>query len=177
MIISQTVHIAVNAIMSVFFDARVVFQYMNREIHTSIWGFPSGSVVKNLSEMQETQVQSLGWEDPLEEGMATQSTILVWRVPWTEKPGRLQSIVCKESDMTKATEHTYTYIEYILFMHSSVDGHLSGFCLGYYKQHCCDPWGLCIFWNQEFSLYISPYDCSSHGNSIFVFEGTSVLLS
>ena len=45
-----------------------------------------------MQEMQETQVQSLGWEDPLEEGMATHSSILAWRVSWTEEPGRLQSI-------------------------------------------------------------------------------------
>ena len=41
-------------------------------------------MVKNLPAMQETRVQSLGWEDPLEEGMATHSSILVWRMPWTE---------------------------------------------------------------------------------------------
>ena len=44
-------------------------------------GFPSGSAVKNLPPMQETQVQSLGWENPLEEGMATHSSILAWRIP------------------------------------------------------------------------------------------------
>jgi len=58
-------------------------------------GFPGGTVVKNLpakQEMQETQVQSLGWEDPLEKGMATHSSILAWRIPWTDKPGRLQSM-------------------------------------------------------------------------------------
>ena len=58
-------------------------------------GLPSGSEVKNLpavQEMQETQVQSLGREDPLEEGMATQSCILTWRIPWTEGPGRLHSM-------------------------------------------------------------------------------------
>ena len=42
--------------------------------------------------MQDTWVQSLGGEDPLEEGMATHSSILAWRIPWTEEPGRLQSI-------------------------------------------------------------------------------------
>ena len=59
------------------------------------WGFPGGSGVKNpsaMQEMQETQVQSLGQEDPLEEGMATRSGILAWRIPWTEQPGWLQSI-------------------------------------------------------------------------------------
>ena len=46
-------------------------------------------MVKNLLAMQETQVQSLGQEDPLEEGMATHSSILAWRIPWTEEPGGL----------------------------------------------------------------------------------------
>ena len=55
-------------------------------------GFPGGSVVKNLPAMQETQVWSLGREDLLEKGMATHSSILAWRIPWTEKPGRLQSM-------------------------------------------------------------------------------------
>ena len=58
-------------------------------------GFPGGQGMKNPPAMQETQgtrVQSLGWEDPLEEGMATHSSILVWRIPWTEEPGRLQSM-------------------------------------------------------------------------------------
>ena len=49
-------------------------------------------VVKNLPAMQETQVRSLGWEDPLEKGMATHSRILAWRIPWTEQPGGLQSM-------------------------------------------------------------------------------------
>ena len=49
-------------------------------------GFPGGSVIKNLPAMQETSVQSLGWEDPLEKGMATHFSILVWRIPWTEEP-------------------------------------------------------------------------------------------
>ena len=48
--------------------------------------------VKNLSAVQEIQVQSLGQEDPLEEGMATHSSILAWRIPWTEEPGGLQSM-------------------------------------------------------------------------------------
>ena len=46
--------------------------------------------IKYLPAMQETQVQSLGWEDPLEKGMATHSSFLPWRIPWTEEPGGLQ---------------------------------------------------------------------------------------
>ena len=48
-------------------------------------------MVKNLPAMQETRVQSLGQEDPLERGMATHSSTLAWRIPWTEEPGGLQS--------------------------------------------------------------------------------------
>ena len=58
-------------------------------------GFPGGSVVKNppaVQEMSEKWVQSLGQEDPLQEGMATHSSILAWRILWTEEPGGLQSM-------------------------------------------------------------------------------------
>ena len=55
-------------------------------------GFPGGSVVKNLPAVQEIGVQSLGREDPLEKEMTTHSSILAWRIPWTEKPGQLQSM-------------------------------------------------------------------------------------
>ena len=49
-------------------------------------------MVKNLPKMQKTQVQFLNWEDALGKGMATHSSILAWRIPWTEEPGRLQSV-------------------------------------------------------------------------------------
>ena len=55
-------------------------------------GFPAGSVVKNLPAMHEIQVGSLGWEDPLEEGVATHSSTFAWRIPWTEEPGGLQLV-------------------------------------------------------------------------------------
>ena len=60
-------------------------------------------MVKNPLAMQETQeswVQLLGWDDPLEEDMATHSSVLACRIPWTEEPGRPQSIGCKELDTT-----------------------------------------------------------------------------
>ena len=56
------------------------------------WDFPIAQMVKNLPAMQETQVRSLGQEDPLEKEMATHSSILAWRIPWTEEPGGLQSM-------------------------------------------------------------------------------------
>ena len=68
-------------------------------------GFPGGSVVKNLvakQEMQDMWILSLSQEDPLKEEMATHSSILAWEIPWTEEPGRLQSMgVTRESDWTE----------------------------------------------------------------------------
>jgi len=55
-------------------------------------GFPDDPVVKNLPVMQETQVRSLGQEDPLGKGMAAHSSIHAWEIPWTEEPGGLQSM-------------------------------------------------------------------------------------
>ena len=55
-------------------------------------GFPVAQLVKNLAAMWETWVQSLGWEDPLEKEMAPHSSILAWRVPWTEDPGRQTTV-------------------------------------------------------------------------------------
>ena len=52
-------------------------------------------MVKNPTAMQETQVRSLGQDDPLEEGMATHSSSLAWKIPWTEEPGGLQSMVSR----------------------------------------------------------------------------------
>ena len=54
-------------------------------------------MVKNLPAMQETQVLSLGWEDPLEKEMATHSSILAWRIPWTVEPGGPQSMGLEKS--------------------------------------------------------------------------------
>ena len=58
-----------------------------------MWGFPSGSAVNNLPALQETRVESLCREDPLEQGMATHSSIPVWKIPWTEEPDGLQSLL------------------------------------------------------------------------------------
>ena len=58
-------------------------------------------MIKKPPAMQERQVLSLGRRIPPEEETASHSNVLVWRIPWTEEPGRLQSMGCKESDMTK----------------------------------------------------------------------------
>ena len=65
-------------------------------------------MVKNLPAIQEIWVWSLGREDPLEKGMATHSSILIWRIPWTWEPGWLQLRGCKESDVTEQLTHTHT---------------------------------------------------------------------
>ena len=57
-----------------------------------LWTSLVAQLVKSLPTMLETWVRSLGWEDPLEEGKATHSSILAWRIPWTEEPGGLQSM-------------------------------------------------------------------------------------
>ena len=57
-----------------------------------IWASLVAQMVKCLPAMRETWVRSLGWEDPLEKGMATHSRTLAWKIPWTEEPGRLQSM-------------------------------------------------------------------------------------
>ena len=62
--------------------------------------YSSAQLVKNLPAMQGTQVQFLGQEDPLEKEMATHSRLLVWRIPWIEEPGRLQSMGSQELDTT-----------------------------------------------------------------------------
>ena len=71
-----------------------------------LMGFPGGSVVKETAYNAgdaRGMVQSLGWEDPLEQGMATHTSILAWRIPWTEEPGRRQSM-----GSHRATWHTRT---------------------------------------------------------------------
>ena len=69
-------------------------------------------LVKNLPTVRETWVQSLGWEDSLEKGTATHSRILAWRIPWTEEPGRPQSMgVTEELDMIA---HVHTHMNSIM---------------------------------------------------------------
>ena len=74
----------------------LIFYYSGLEsvMHTlkKIWASHVAQMVKNPPAMQETQVQSLGWEDPLKKGMVTYFSIIAWEIPWTEEPGRLLSM-------------------------------------------------------------------------------------
>ena len=73
-----------------------------------MWASLVAQTVKNLPAMQETRVRSLGWEDPLEKGMATHSKVLAWRIPRTEEPAKLRSH--RELDTTERLTHTHTHI-------------------------------------------------------------------
>ena len=79
---------------------------------------PSSQMVKHPPAMQQSQVQSLGWEDPLEEGMTVHSSILAWRVPWTEDPGGLQSLGHKESDVVERPTLSLTFQTTVASLHS-----------------------------------------------------------
>ena len=79
--------------------------------------FPGSSVSKESACKQETQVQPLGQEDPLEKEMAVHSSILAWRIPWTEKPGGLLSVGWQKLDTTKVTEHANTHAGIVLAAH------------------------------------------------------------
>ena len=80
------------------------------ELYNYFRGFPGGSAVKNLPAMQEMRVQSLGQEDPLEEGTAIHSNILAWEIPWTGEPGSLQSMG------SKRVKHTHIIISLYIKM-------------------------------------------------------------
>ena len=75
-------------------------------------GFPGGSVIKNppaMQERQETRVQSLGQEDPLEKEVANRPSILAWRIPWTEEPGGRWSVGSQRVGYDLVTEHAHTH--------------------------------------------------------------------
>ena len=86
-------------------------------IHTHIyyWGWgasPVAQMVKNLPAMQEAWVRSLGWEDPLEKEMATHSSILAWRIPWTEGPGGLPSMGSQKRRTLASKPPPYYFSDY-----------------------------------------------------------------
>ena len=81
---------------------------------------PVAQIVNNLPAMQETLVRFLGQEDPLKKEMAAHSSILAWRIPWTEEPGRLQSMGSEELDTTERLNHHHSistvFIVIIIFV-------------------------------------------------------------
>ena len=95
-------------------------------VYRSIGGFPRGSTVKNLPAMQEMWVPSLGWEDLLEEEMATSSS-LAWEIPWTEEPGGLQ-FMGSQTSWTQLSDYRTTK--------SSI--YTCVLCVGLAKKVCCE---------------------------------------
>ena len=79
--------------------------------------------IKRLPTMQETWVRSQGWEDPLEEEMATHSSVLAWRILWTEEPGGLQSMGSQRAGLDKAT---FTYKRFCLLKRGTPDSGVLG---------------------------------------------------
>ena len=77
-------------------------------------------IVKNLPTIRETWVRSLGREDPLEKEMATHYSTLAWKIPWTEEPGRLQSMGCKKLDMTERLYFHFRALEKEMATHSNI---------------------------------------------------------
>ena len=75
----------------------------------SSWTFLAAQTVKRLPTMWEIWVQSLGWEDLLEKEMATHSSILAWKIPWTEEPGKLQSVRGVAKNQTRLSNFTFTW--------------------------------------------------------------------
>ena len=115
-------------------DSASFFWVWSTQGWTDVLGFGSDSpwspraslgaqLVKNLPAMQETRVQSLGWEDPLEKEMATHSNILAWRITWMGEPGRLQSMGSKRVGHDWAT-FTFTLISQMLLFWGTGQGTL-----------------------------------------------------
>ena len=90
--------------------------YIYTHTHTPTWASLVAQMVKNLPAMRQTWVQSLGWEDPLEKGKANHSSILAWRIPWTEEPGRLQSMGLQSwTQLSKFHFHFHMYLFIYLY--------------------------------------------------------------
>ena len=113
-------------------------------------------MVKNLSEMQETPVWSLGREDPLQKGMATHTSILAWRIPWTEETGGLWSTGSQSGPTERLSMNAHTHIFPCLYAPGLLYPFICQWafrlipCHGYCKQCCNEYWGACIFLNYGF---------------------------
>ena len=84
-------------------------------VYVYMWASLVAQTVKRLPGMWETWVWSLGWEDPLEKGMATQSSTLAWKIPWTEEPGRLQSVHWVATSQIRLSNFTFTFTSLCIY--------------------------------------------------------------
>ena len=120
-------------------------------------------MVKNLPALQETRVWSLGGEDPLEKGMAAHSSILVWRIPWTEEPGRLQSMGSQRIGHGWVTNTGKLYFN-ILYLKNQVQllcMSSRGWCLGRLNR----PHGAGYWEPKERAEYVACRSCCSAAKS------------
>ena len=99
-------------------------------------------MVKNLPAMWETWIQSLGWEDPLEESMATHSSILAWRIPWTEEPGGLQSTGLQRIGWLSIHSAQHILLSIVAAQSYISTNSVCGFPLLHILAYCY----LCSFW-------------------------------
>ena len=83
-------------------------------IHIHVWASLVAQWLKSLTAMQETRVQALGWEDPLEKKIATHSSTLAWKIPWTEKPGRPTVFWGVAKSRTRLSDFTFTFKSYLM---------------------------------------------------------------
>ena len=86
-------------------ESKMISQWNKGVTKGAMWASLVAQMVKHLPAMRETQVRFLGWEDPLEKEMATHSSVLAWKIPWTEEPGRLQSMGLQRVRHDWATSH------------------------------------------------------------------------
>ena len=114
--------------------------------------FSQTQMVKNLPTLQEIRVQSLGQEDPLEKGMATHSSILTWRIPWTEEPGGLQSMASQRVRYDRVTNMFTSTVKGALLQMPS---HKPKFSLAWKEN---DYFHLNLAWHQHF-LLLWFWDC------------------
>ena len=111
-------------------------------------GFLVAQIVKNPPATQETWVRSLGWEYPLEKGMATHSSILVWRISWTEEPGGLQSMGSQRVGQDWVTNTQFS----LFFYHQSHQGIPNTF--PYYFKFMCSALYTCFLMNKATCIFM-----------------------
>ena len=127
-------------------------------------GFPGGSVVKNHPTTQEMWVQSLDWEDPLEEEMATHSSVLSWEIPWTEEPGWLHPIGSQRGQHNLMTKHKHINLELEVLRHNV---HIRAFDLTKYYQIILQR--SCFCCTSSSKLCTTLYYCAPAGCKTAIF--------
>ena len=133
---------------------------LNRRYFYCKWASLVAQMIKSLPAVWDTQVRYLGQEDTLEKEMATHSSILAWKIPWSEEPGRLQSMRLQRVGHDRAT---FLYCKCSLSLDnpeliSVWKGNICSWCQG---QHCC----CCLVARSCLTLW-DPMDCSLPGSSV-----------